>query len=217
MDEMLVQLLKETRVPIPAEPWEATRNRKLPGRVDGLLDCGLWARRLIEFTIDAPSCSEQYRLLCSISDYRESASHSTRAPLPERWTIETVFAELKTTLPGNALVLRGKTPAHIRQEIYGILMAHFGVRAFMLEAALSEKIDPTDFSLLHALRVVSRYLPLYVPFPLDPSRGSTGTRSRRAAPALPSSISPSLVASSGGIVEVNHSFALAATNFDWIG
>jgi len=149
--------------------------------------------RLIEFTIDTPSGSEQYRLLCSILDYRKAPAIQLAHLYHRRWTIETVFAELNTTLRGNAIVLRGKTPEHIRQEIYGILMAHFGVRAFMLEAALSEKIDPTDLSFLHALRVVSRYLPLYVSFPPSirlvdlPERSS-----RRAAPAYPSSTPPAL-------------------------
>jgi hypothetical protein len=147
--------------------------------------------RLIEFTIDTPSGSEQYRLLCSILDYRKAPAIQLAHLYHRRWTIETVFAELKTTLRGNAIVLRGKTPEHIRQEIYGILMAHFGVRAFMLEAALSQKIDPPDLSFLHALRVVSRYLPLYVSFSpsirlVDLPERSTG----RAAPAHPSSTSP---------------------------
>jgi hypothetical protein len=149
--------------------------------------------RLIEFTVDTPSGSEQYRLLCSILDHRKAPAIQLAHLYNKRWTIETVFAELKTTLRGNAIVLRGKTPEHIRQEVYGILMAHFGVRAFMLEAALSEKIDPSDLSFLHALRVVSRYLPLYVSFPPSIRLVDLPERSpRRAAPAHPSSTSPAL-------------------------
>ena len=112
--------------------------------------------RLIEFTIDTPSGSEQYRLLCSILDHRKAPAIQLAHLYNRRWTIETVFAELKITLRGNAIVLRGKTSEHIRQEVYDILMAHFGVRAFMLDAALSEKIDPSDLSFLHALHVVYR-------------------------------------------------------------
>lgn len=149
--------------------------------------------RLIEFTIDTPSGSEPYRLLCSILDYRKAPAIQLAHLYHRRWTIETVFAELKTALRGNAIVLRGKTPEHIRQEIYGILMAHFGVRAFMLDAALSEKIDPSDLSFLHALRVISRYLPLYVSFPPSirlvdlPERAT-----RRTLPAHPTATSPPL-------------------------
>lgn len=149
--------------------------------------------RLIEFTVDTPSGSEQYRLLCSILNHRKAPAIQLAHLYNRRWTIETVFAELKTTLRGNAIVLRGKTPEHIRQEVYGILMAHFGVRAFMLEAALSEKIDPSDLSFLHALRVVSRYLPLYVSFPPSIRLVDLPERSkRRTSPAYPSSTSPAL-------------------------
>jgi Transposase DDE domain/Insertion element 4 transposase N-terminal len=165
--------------------YPSAKARKLD--VDGI------PARLIEFTIDTPSGSEQYRLLCSILDYRKAPAIQLAHLYHRRWTIETVFAELKTTLRGNAIVLRGKTPEHIRQEIYGILMAHFGVRAFMLEAALSEKIDPSDLSFLHALRVVARYLPLYVSFPPSIRLVDLPERSpRRAAPAYPSSTSPAL-------------------------
>jgi hypothetical protein len=43
---------------------------------------------------------------------------------PERWEIETAFAELKTHLRGAKIVLRSKTPELVRQEFYGLLMTH---------------------------------------------------------------------------------------------
>ena len=55
----------------------------------------------------------------------------------ERWEIETAFDELKTHLRGARIVLRSKTPDLVRQEFYGLLMAHFAVRALMHEAALT--------------------------------------------------------------------------------
>jgi len=150
--------------------------------------------RLIEFEVDTREGTEHYRLLCSIMDYRKAPAIQLAHLYNRRWTIETVFAELKTTLRGSAVILRGKTPDHIRQEIYGMLMAHFGVRAFMLDAALTEKIDPTELSFLHALRIVHRYLPLYVSFPPSirlvdlPDRtqgGSAATNTAAAQSPLP--------------------------------
>jgi hypothetical protein len=147
--------------------------------------------RLIEFTIETRTHQESYRLLCSILDHRKAPAIQLAHLYNRRWTIETVFAELKTTLRGKGIVLRGKTPEHIRQEIYGLLMAHFGVRAFMLEAALTQKIEPSDLSFLHALRVVHRYLPLYVSFPPSihlvdlperPPRGASATHSKTPQP-----------------------------------
>jgi hypothetical protein len=61
----------------------------------------------------------------------------------ERWEIETAFDELKTHLRGAKIVLRSKTPDLVRQEFYGLLMAHFAIRGLMHEAALKATKIPT--------------------------------------------------------------------------
>lgn len=151
--------------------------------------------RLIEFAVDTRTGTEHYRLLCSIMDHRKAPAIQLAHLYNRRWTIETVFAELKTSLRGSGMVLRAQTPDHIRQEIYGMLMAHFGVRAFMLDAALAEKVEPADLSFLHAVRVVHRYLPLYVSFPpsvrlidlpVRPPRTVAATRTTTSQPPLTS-------------------------------
>jgi len=137
--------------------YPSTRARKLD--VDGI------AVRLIEFRVTTKTESEQYRLLCSIPDIKKAPAIKLAKLYTRRWTIETVFDELKSKLRGRGVVLRSQTPEHVRQEIYGMLMAHFGVRAVMHEAALDERIEPGELSFVHALRVVERYLPQYVSFP----------------------------------------------------
>lgn len=44
---------------------------------------------------------------------------------------------MKTTLKGADLVLRSKTPDLVRQEFYGLLLAHYAIRKLMWEAALT--------------------------------------------------------------------------------
>ena len=107
---------------------------------------------------------EEYRLLCSILDPRKAPAIQLANLYSRRWTIETVLGELKTRLRGARVVLRSRVPDLVRQDFYGLLLAHFGVRALMHDAALQEKIDATDLSFIHALRTVARYLPLYVSF-----------------------------------------------------
>ena len=107
---------------------------------------------------------EQYRVLCSILDPRKAPAIQLANLYPKRWTIETALGELKTRLRGARAVLRSRIPALVRQDFYGLLLAHFGVRALMHEAALEEGIEATDLSFIHALRTVGRYLPLYVSF-----------------------------------------------------
>jgi hypothetical protein len=120
--------------------------------------------RLIRFEVRTKTTSEEYRLLCSILDPRKAPAKELMHLYTQRWTIETAFDELKARLRGRAVVLRSKTPLHVRQEIYGILMAYYGIRALMHEAALLEDIDPSDLSFVHTMRVVQRYIPLYVSF-----------------------------------------------------
>ena len=42
----------------------------------------------------------------------------------ERWEIECALDELKTHLRGARMVLRSKTPELVRQEFWGLLLAH---------------------------------------------------------------------------------------------
>ena len=53
----------------------------------------------------------------------------------------------------------------MRQEFYGLLMAHFAVRALMHEAALKANVDPDRLSFIHAVRVVRRKLPAFNAIP----------------------------------------------------
>jgi hypothetical protein len=72
--------------------------------------------------------------------------------------IETALDELKTHLRGSKIILRSKTPDLVRQECYGLLLAHYAIRGLMHEAALTVDVDPDRLSFLHAVRVVRRKL-----------------------------------------------------------
>ena len=96
--------------------------------------------RLIEYRLQ-PGGTEVYRLLCSILDPKKAPGVELANLYPKRWTIETVLAEIKTRLRGARVVLRSKVPALVRQDFYGLLLAHFGVRSLIHEAALQENVD----------------------------------------------------------------------------
>jgi hypothetical protein len=49
----------------------------------------------------------------------------------------------------------------VRQEFYGLLMAHFAIRGLMHEAALKAGQDPDRLSFLHTVWVVRRKLAAY--------------------------------------------------------
>jgi IS4 transposase len=97
-----------------------------------------------------------YRLITTILDSKQAPARELAALYHERWEIETAFDELKTHLRGSQIVLRSKTPELVRQEFYGLLMAHFAIRGLMHEAALKAGEDPDRISFVHSTRVVQR-------------------------------------------------------------
>ena len=122
--------------------------------------------RVIDYQLDGVADAEPlYRLVTTILDREKAPATELAALYQERWEIETAFDELKTHLRGARIVLRSKTPDLVRQEFYGLLMAHFAVRGLMHEAALTAAEDPDRLSFLHAVRVVRRKLSSYNAIP----------------------------------------------------
>lgn len=122
--------------------------------------------RVIEYRLEGVADAEPiYRLITSVLDSRQAPAQELAALYHERWEIETALDELKTHLRGANIVLRSKTPDLVRQEFYGLLMAHFAVRALMHEAALKADVDPDRLSFIHAVRVVRRKLPAFNAIP----------------------------------------------------
>lgn len=115
--------------------------------------------RVIEYRLEGVAGAEPiYRLVTSILDAEQAPATELAALYHERWEIETALDELKTHLRGAKIILRSKIPDLVRQEFYGLMMAHFAVRGLMHEAALKADEDPDRLSFLHAVRVVRRKL-----------------------------------------------------------
>ena len=122
--------------------------------------------RVIEYRLEGIEGAEPlYRLVTTILDHEQAPADELAALYHGRWEIETAFDELKTHLRGARIILRSKTPDLVRQEFYGLLMAHFAVRGLMHEAALSAAEDPDRLSFLHAVRVVRRKMTLFGAIP----------------------------------------------------
>ena len=122
--------------------------------------------RVIDYRLEGIAGVEPiYRLVTTILDHEKAPAHELAALYHERWEIETALDELKTHLRGAKIVLRSKTPDLVRQEFYGLMMAHFAIRGLMHEAALQADEDPDQLSFLHTVRVVRRKLPVYSAIP----------------------------------------------------
>jgi hypothetical protein len=119
--------------------------------------------RVIEYELEGvPDAEPMYRLITTIMNPRRAPAQQLAILYHERWEIETAFDELKTHLRGPDIVLRSKKPDLVRQEFYGLIMAHFAIRGLMHEAALKVDQDPDRVSFTHAVRVVRRKLPQFV-------------------------------------------------------
>jgi hypothetical protein len=122
--------------------------------------------RVVEYRLEGVAEAEPlYRLLTTLLDPMQAPVTELAALYHERWEIEGALAELKTQLRGARVVLRSKTPALVRQEVWGLLLAHFAVRGLMHEAALKAEEDPDRLSFLHAVRVIRRKVPLFAALP----------------------------------------------------
>ena len=122
--------------------------------------------RVIEYRLkDVPGAEPIYRLITTILDPAAAPATELAALYHDRGEIETSLDELKTHLRGAQIVLRSKTPELVRQEFYGLPMAHYAIRGLMHEAALRAGEDPDRLSFLHSVRVVQRRMARFVAIP----------------------------------------------------
>lgn len=128
------------------------------------------AVRVIEYELPGALEPEPlYRLITTLVDDKEISAQTLARLYRERWTIETTLAEMKTTLKGSSIVLRSKTPDLVRQEFYGLVIAHYAIRKLMQEASLGARGSPSPgqgappdtLRFKQAANTVRRKLPSY--------------------------------------------------------
>jgi len=115
--------------------------------------------RVIEYELEGVKQSEPlYRLITTLLDCEAAPALELAALYPQRWEIEVTLDEFKTHLRGGQVVMRSKTPELVKQEFYGMMLAHRAVRSLMNEAALRQNLDPDRLSFTHSIRVIRRKL-----------------------------------------------------------
>ena len=109
---------------------------------------GLWVR-LISYRVTDERLGEVgkvYRLVTTLLNPGVAPALELVALYHERWEIELVLDEIKTHERAQRKVLRSKTPEGVRQELYGIFLAHYAVRFLMAQAAMEAGLDPDRLS-----------------------------------------------------------------------
>jgi hypothetical protein len=132
-----------------------------PCRADRLAERHGVTLRLIEYTFHDPSrtgSGQKHRLLTTLLDEKAHPAEQLIVLYHERWEEEVAIDEVKTHQRQRP-VLRSQTPAGVVQELAGLLLGHYVVRALMAEAAAAHQIAPRRVSFTGALQILRCRLP----------------------------------------------------------
>jgi Insertion element 4 transposase N-terminal/Transposase DDE domain len=114
--------------------------------------------RVIEYQITDERLGEPgkvYRLATTLLNPRTAPALELIDCYHERWEVEVELDELKTHQRLQQPVLRSLTPQGVVQEVYALLLAHYAVRALMVQAAQQAQLDPDRLSFTEAVFQVS--------------------------------------------------------------
>ena len=73
---------------------------------------------------------------------------------PQRWEVELTIKEGKSVLRHGQVTLRSKVAELVRQEFWGLLLAHYLVRKMMAQAALKRGRDPDELSYKGSVEII---------------------------------------------------------------
>jgi transposase IS4-like protein/DDE family transposase len=137
--------------------------------------------RVVEYTITGHGAqtSETFRLITSVLEPDTATALELAAAYQQRWEYETSLREIETQLlePGSGL--RSKTPELVRQELWGLLLAHYAIRALMTDAADTAQLDPDRLSFIRTLNIVRRQVTNQAAFSPRNPRPSTSADHHR--------------------------------------
>ena len=94
------------------------------------------------------------RLLTSLLDAVAYPARELVDLYHQRWQIERVFFEIKSTLQDRPMHLRSQSGPRVEQELEGILLGHYVLRYAMLQAARKQGISVLELSYRGTLRIV---------------------------------------------------------------
>jgi hypothetical protein len=135
--------------------------RKLAARRGdpSVLEAAGTACRVVEYTLEnRGDPTEVIRLITSVLDWEQAPAHELAALYHDRWEIELSFREIEIHQVGHPRVLRSKSPEMVRQEVWGIFLAHYAIRHLMHEAADTADVDPDRLSFLRSLQIIRRQI-----------------------------------------------------------
>jgi hypothetical protein len=113
--------------------------------------------RVIVYTLTDPArpgYGQTHRLLTTLLDAQAAPALAVIGAYHERWEIELTIDEIDTHQRLVQHPLRSQKPVGVIQELYGLLLAHYAVRALMAAAAAQAAISPTGLSFVHSVELI---------------------------------------------------------------
>lgn len=101
-----------------------------------------WQARLMTVTVRGTL----RRFLTSLLDHRAYSAEQLAQLYRQRWEIELSFRDIKSSLHAGQAVLRSKQPELIKQEVWGLLIAHTLLRRWMGKMAAQVHVEPSRIS-----------------------------------------------------------------------
>jgi hypothetical protein len=107
--------------------------------------------RVIEYTVGEHENteSERFRLITTILDPQDAGALELAAAYQQRWEYDISLTDIETQLLAAGAGLRSKTPELVRQEWWGLLLAHYAIRALIVDAAQGCPSRPRSAVLHH--------------------------------------------------------------------
>jgi len=118
--------------------------------------------RVIEYTLtdpNLPGYGEVHRLVTTLLDPEAYPILELICAYHERWEVEITIDEIDTHQRLLPRPLRSLKPVGVIQELYGLLIAHYLIRALMHQAAQQAGLDPDRLSFVGAIRVLQKAVP----------------------------------------------------------
>lgn len=113
--------------------------------------------RVLVYTLTDPArpgYGETHRLVTTLLDAQAAPARDLIVAYHVRWEIEVTIDEIDTHQRLVQHPLRSQKPVGVIQELYGLLVAHYAVRAIMAEAAAAALIAPTRLSFAQAVELI---------------------------------------------------------------
>jgi len=118
--------------------------------------------RIISYEVTDPArphFGERQRVVTTLLDEKQAPALELVCLYHQRWEIEMTIDEIDTHQRMADRPLRSLKPVGVIQELYGLLIAHYAIRALMHEAALKAGLAPERLSFVGALRIIQDAIP----------------------------------------------------------